>query len=197
MGKPPFLVYTAAMERAFPDPPELFVDRIASPVGTITLVTDELAVRALDFRDYDERMERLLRAHYGARTLTERRETLGVRDRLARYFDGDLDAFEGLALATNGTEFQRRAWAFLLTIPPGTTTTYGAQAAALGMTGNGSRAVGLANGSNPIAIIIPCHRVIGANGRLTGYGGGLPRKAWLLEHEARAEPAALSLFAQR
>jgi methylated-DNA-[protein]-cysteine S-methyltransferase len=102
-------------------------------------------------------------------------------DQLAAYFAGDLTEFD-LPLAPDGTEFQRRVWAALRTIPYGTTTSYGELAGQLGNPG-ASRAVGLANGRNPIAIVVPCHRVIGADGRLTGYGGGLDRKRWLLDHE--------------
>lgn len=100
---------------------------------------------------------------------------------LAAYFAGRLTVFD-LPLAPPGTEFQRRVWAALETIPYGTTVTYGQLARQIGSS-NGSRAVGLANGRNPIAIIVPCHRVIGADGSLTGYGGGLPRKAALLDFE--------------
>ena len=104
-----------------------------------------------------------------------------VRDQLAAYFAGRLTVFD-LPLALHGTAFQQRVWAALQTIPYGTTTTYGHLARALGQP-TGSRAVGLANGRNPVSIIVPCHRVIGADGKLTGYGGGLPRKAALLDFE--------------
>jgi methylated-DNA-[protein]-cysteine S-methyltransferase len=160
----------------------LYLDRIPSPVGTIVLVSDDAAVRALDFADYEARMHRLLQTHYGAFDLHERREQLGVRERLAAYFGGDFAAFEGLALATNGTPFQKAVWAALCAIAPGTTATYGALARGLGLP-SGARAVGLANGANPISLIVPCHRVIGADGTLTGYAGGLHRKHWLLRHE--------------
>ena len=91
-------------------------------------------------------------------------------------------AVETVGGNTAGTPFQRAVWAALRAIPVGATTTYGAIAAALGKPG-ASRAVGMANGSNPVAIVVPCHRVVGANASLTGFGGGLPRKRWLLEHE--------------
>jgi len=103
---------------------------------------------------------------------------------LDAYFEGDLDAVDVIPVATGGTVFQRDVWTALRGIKAGTTTNYGALAARLGRP-NASRAVGMANGSNPISIVLPCHRVIGANGTLTGYGGGLPRKRWLLEHERR------------
>lgn len=160
----------------------LYLDSIASPIGEIRFVTDDVALRALDFHDYADRMHRLLRTHYGGYELVERRDPLGIRERLARYFGGDLGAFDGVPLETNGTAFQKAVWTALLAIPPGTTTTYGALARSLGAP-SATRAVGLANGANPIAIVVPCHRVIGADGTLTGYGGGLDRKSWLLRHE--------------
>jgi methylated-DNA-[protein]-cysteine S-methyltransferase len=103
-------------------------------------------------------------------------------EQLRAYFAGELTEFD-LPVAMHGTEFQRRVWAGLRDIPYGETISYGELAARVGRPG-ASRAVGLANGRNPIAIIVPCHRVIGADGSLTGYGGGLDRKVWLLEHEA-------------
>ena len=106
----------------------------------------------------------------------------GVASALAAYFAGDIDALDALDVDPDGTPFQRRVWAALRTIPVGTTTSYGAIARAIGMP-TASRAVGMANGSNPIWIVIPCHRVIGASGKLTGYAGGLDVKRWLLAHE--------------
>jgi len=107
-------------------------------------------------------------------------------EQLRAYFAGTLRKFE-LPLAPHGTPFQRTVWRALLDIPFGRTETYGALARRIGA-GNAARAVGLANGHNPLGIIVPCHRVIGANGSLTGYGGGLERKRWLLAHEARYVP---------
>lgn len=106
-----------------------------------------------------------------------------VATQLAEYFAGERTRFD-LALAPHGTPFQQKVWLALRDIPYGRTTTYGAIATDLGQP-TASRAVGLANGRNPLAVIVPCHRVIGANGALTGFGGGLPRKRWLLEHERR------------
>lgn len=105
-----------------------------------------------------------------------------VRAELDEYFAGERTTFE-LPLHARGTAFQRRVWAALLEIPFGQTTSYGATASAIGSP-TASRAVGLANGQNPISIIVPCHRVVGAKGSLTGYGGGLDAKRWLLGHEA-------------
>jgi methylated-DNA-[protein]-cysteine S-methyltransferase len=156
--------------------------RIESPIGTILAVTDGTALHALDFHDYVDRMRRLLQVHYGAVELDEGPDALDLRARVARYFGSDFNAFDGLPLLTNGTPFQRSVWDALLQIPVGTTTSYGALARSLGDV-KATRAVGLANGANPIAIVVPCHRVIGADGTLTGYGGGLHRKEWLLRHE--------------
>ncbi|HYP62434.1 MAG TPA: methylated-DNA--[protein]-cysteine S-methyltransferase [Acidocella sp.] len=166
---------------------DLYLDQMDTPIGPALLVTDaEGAVRALDFADYEPRMTRLLRLHYGKATPRPGAAPASVKDRLTRYFTGELDALDNIRCATGGTEFQRRVWAALRTIKPGTTLSYGRLAAQLGHP-LASRAVGLANGANPISIIVPCHRVIGANGTLTGYGGGLPRKQWLLAHEGGAD----------
>jgi O-6-methylguanine DNA methyltransferase len=164
----------------------LAVERLGSPIGAMVVVTDDDGVlRALDFVDYEARMHRLLARHYGPDVKLEPgRVPAAIADALAAYFAGDLERLSALPVRTNGSAFQRAVWAALRAIPAGTTVTYGGLAASLG-TPNASRAVGLANGSNPIGIVVPCHRVIGANGALTGYGGGLPRKRWLLDHEAR------------
>ena len=104
---------------------------------------------------------------------------------MAAYFDGDLRGLDGLTVKTGGTAFQRAVWAALRAIPAGETRSYGQLAAAVGAP-KAVRAAGLANGQNPVAVIVPCHRVIGANGTLTGYAGGLERKQWLLAHEGVA-----------
>ena len=132
-------------------------------------------------------MHRLLRAHYGACELKESAAPASLTQALGAYFDGDTDALADLPVATGGTPFQREVWKALRAIPAGTTMTYGQLAASLGRPG-ASRAVGAANGANPIAIVVPCHRVIGANGTLTGYASGLSHKQWLLDHEARFAP---------
>ncbi len=161
----------------------LLLDRFASPIGDITLVSDgEGRLRSLDFDEYDERMRQLLARYCGPFTLAAGPAPLAVRDALGAYFAGEHGALAGLPVEAAGTPFQRRVWAELRAIPPGTTATYGALAAKLGKAG-ASRAVGLANGANPVAIVVPCHRVIGADRSLTGFGGGLHRKRWLLEHE--------------
>lgn len=167
-----------------PEPPVLTLDRIASPVGEVLVVVDaEGAVRALDFHDYEDRLRRLLRLHYGAVVLNEGRAPEAVRQAVGAYFKGDLSAFDAIAVKTGGTDFQRAVWRALRDIPAGETRTYGQLAQAVGSP-KAVRAVGLANGANPVGVIVPCHRVIGANGTLTGYAGGLERKRWLLAHEA-------------
>ncbi len=108
----------------------------------------------------------------------------GIGDAIRRFFDGEIDAFAHVELAPAGTTFQKRVWNALLAIEPGTTVSYGAIARAIGAP-HAARAIGAANAANPIAIAIPCHRVVGADGTLTGYAFGVERKKWLLDHERR------------
>ena len=161
------------------------LERINTPTGRMVIVTaDEHCLRAVDWEDHEPRMQRLLRRHYGTNTiLREVSRPSTARHSLQAYFEGDLDAVTRLPTATNGTDFQRTVWDALRRIPVGHTISYGALAVQIGRP-TATRAVGLANGANPIAIVIPCHRVIGANASLTGYGGGLDRKRWLLAHES-------------
>ena len=163
----------------------LRLQRWDSPICPLLIVTDDEGVlRALEFGNYESRMEKLLQDHYGHYNLSEGTVPASLTGALQAYFDGDLEALSNIATATGGTPFQREVWKALRTIPPGTTISYGELAARIGRAG-ASRAVGAANGSNPIPIVVPCHRVIGANGTLTGYGGGLAHKKWLLDHETR------------
>ncbi|MEI2416340.1 methylated-DNA--[protein]-cysteine S-methyltransferase [Orrella sp. JC864] len=158
----------------------------ASPLGPILTLHDSAGcLRALEFHEYEARMHRLLDRHYGAWRIEGREDGGPLAPRLQAYFEGDMRAFDDVRIATAGTPFQRQVWAALRRIPPGRTRAYGDLAHELGCR-NGSRAVGLANGANPIALVVPCHRVIGADGRLTGFAAGLHRKAWLLRHEAAA-----------
>ncbi|MGH7212897.1 MAG: methylated-DNA--[protein]-cysteine S-methyltransferase [Acetobacteraceae bacterium] len=169
----------------------LTIARLPSPIGAMLLASDgDGALRALDFDDCEARLHRLLQLHYVRYALTMGRLPDAIVTALAAYFAGDLTAIEAIPVATGGTDFQRRVWGALRQLRPGTTTSYGGLAASLGRPA-ASRAVGLANGANPVAIVVPCHRVIGSNGALTGYGGGISRKRWLLEHEGvRLGPAA-------
>ena len=175
----------------YTEPPlTLFVEHVPSPLGTLLLLTDgDDRVRGLEFDDHEFRFERLLRLHYGRdkTRLVDRPAPSSARLALEGYFAGDLTAIDAIEVATAGTPFQRTVWAALRAIPVGETRSYAELAAAIGRP-RASRAVGLANGSNPIGIIVPCHRVIGADASLTGYGGGLHRKQWLLEHEGAIGP---------
>ncbi|HEY6098049.1 MAG TPA: methylated-DNA--[protein]-cysteine S-methyltransferase [Anaeromyxobacter sp.] len=159
----------------------LALDTFTSPIGPVTLVSDGRALVALDFGLPDELVARL-RARFGPAPLVEARDPQGFTSRARAYFAGEVGALAACPVDGGGTAFQRRVWAALREIPAGATVSYSALAARLGVPG-GSRAVGLANGRNPIAIAVPCHRVIGADGGLTGYAGGIERKRWLLGHE--------------
>ncbi|MDA9546071.1 MULTISPECIES: methylated-DNA--[protein]-cysteine S-methyltransferase [unclassified Bradyrhizobium] len=164
--------------------PERFgLDRLTTPIGIALLVTDaEGKLRALDWEDYEHRMRELLRLHYGAVDLRDQPAPSDMRTALSRYFDGDLGQLQSIAWRIAGTPFQQKVWTALAQIPAGTTMSYGALAAKIDMP-RAIRAVGHANGSNPISVVLPCHRLIGADGSLVKYGGGLERKRWLLRHE--------------
>ncbi len=170
------------------------LERLQSPVGEVLIVTDEAGrLRALDFGDYEDRMHRLWRRYYGKSVpaFATAAAPTAARRAVDAYFAGDLDAIDGLPVETGGTAFQRQVWAALRQIPRGRTESYGELAARIGRP-KAVRAVGLANGANPVGIVVPCHRVIGANGTMTGYGGGVERKRWLLQHEgALQQPAGL------
>lgn len=170
----------------------LTTHELPTPVGTILLVEAGGAAQALGFVDEQAHAAALiegLRRRHGAITLAPASAPSDVATRLRAYLDGDLRAVDAVAVEAGGTAFQRRVWAALRRIPPGTTASYGDIARAVGSPA-AVRAVGLANARNPVGIIVPCHRVIRADGSLCGYAGGLPRKAWLLEHERRAAAAA-------
>lgn len=149
---------------------------VASPVGPLTLVATATALLELRFADEPVHDDTTVVAP------TDHQILAATADQLAAYFAGQRQRFE-LPIELHGTAFQRRVWSALRTIPYGETWSYGRIAAAIGAP-TASRAVGLANGRNPVSIIVPCHRVIGADGRLTGYGGGLDRKRLLLDLEA-------------
>jgi methylated-DNA-[protein]-cysteine S-methyltransferase len=164
---------------------QLFLERINTPIGELLLVADrDNNLRAVDWTEYEPRMRRLLRLHYGENgfTLEPGTSPNDLATAMKNYFAGELGAIDNLRVQTAGTPFQRAVWSALREIPRGATESYGKLAQRIGRP-NAVRAVGLANGSNPIGIVVPCHRVIGANGSLTGYGGGMERKRWLLEHE--------------
>jgi methylated-DNA-[protein]-cysteine S-methyltransferase len=169
-------------------------EQMPTPCGELHILTDEEgALRALDWCDHELRMSRLLRLHYGqdAVQLKDRHSPSQVRRALEAYLAGELEALDPVTVRTGGTTFQRQVWAALRNIPAGRTLSYGALAAQLNRPGS-VRAVGMANGANPVCIVVACHRVIGADGSLTGYGGGLARKRWLLEHEHTYASASVS-----
>ncbi len=168
-------------------PERLMLDRLGTPIGEALLVHDDRGrLRSFDWDDHEDRLLRLLRRHYGTNMALETGKAPAlIREPLDAYFGGDLRSVEAIECHTAGTPFQRAVWAALRQIPVGETLGYGALAAKLGVP-KAARAVGMANGANPIGVVVPCHRVIGANGSLTGFGGGIDRKRWLLEHEGAA-----------
>jgi methylated-DNA-[protein]-cysteine S-methyltransferase len=185
-------------------PLEFFSDSLATPIGQLIYICDsedvsegQGALRMVDWSDHEARALRLLDIHYGkgGYALTPQRDPFGLKTRLAAYFDGDIHAIDDIPTATAGTVFQREVWRALRAIPAAETISYGQLAQRIGRP-RAVRAVGLANGSNPIGVVVPCHRVIGANGSLTGYGGGLHRKEWLLAHERAHAKRADSEAAQ-
>ncbi|AML58658.1 Methylated-DNA--protein-cysteine methyltransferase [Serratia rubidaea] len=169
------------------------IDRMPTPVGELVLIADEQGqLRAVDWTDYYDKLIRLLNTHYrrdGFR-LQEQRDPGGLSSLMQRYFAGELAVINDIPVMTAGSEFQRTVWQQLRRIPCGETITYGELAKRIGRP-TASRAVGMANGSNPISIVVPCHRVIGSQGALTGYAGGVARKQWLLQHEGFLPKALL------
>ncbi|MFZ5729909.1 MAG: methylated-DNA--[protein]-cysteine S-methyltransferase [Pseudomonadota bacterium] len=168
-------------------PPEtLYTAALPTPLGEARVVFDRDGVLcAFDWTSHEARMRRLLRRHHGPAQPETAAAPPAVRQAVADYFDGQVEALARLAWRTNGTAFQQAVWRALCEIPAGRTESYGQLAARIGAP-KAVRAVGLANGANPIGLVVPCHRVIGADGSLTGYGGGMERKRWLLAHEGVA-----------
>ena len=168
-----------------PDVLKLLIDRMDTPIGELLLVADNSGkLRAIDWADNELRLLRLLRIHYGKDgfRLEPALNPHGLGDAMERYFAGDIEAVDDIPVQTAGTPFQRKVWNQLRKIPGGATVSYRKLARQIARP-KAVSAVGTANGSNPISIVVPCHRVIGSDGSLTGYGGGLERKRWLLEHE--------------
>lgn len=161
---------------------ELLMDQVEFECGQVLLVSDGESLCALDFAGYEARTLRLLKKRYGTVQFKPAKNFLGVGDRLQSYLCGNLTALDAIPVNPGGTPFQNQVWLTLRTIPPGTVVTYSELARRIGKP-TACRAVGMTNGLNPIAIVLPCHRVIGSNGQLTGYAGGLDTKRWLLRHE--------------
>jgi methylated-DNA-[protein]-cysteine S-methyltransferase len=174
---------------------KLTLSKLNSPMGELVVATDaQDQLRTLDFTE--PRLRRSLREHYGQFELEEGTTPEGVSAPLRAYFDGELDALRQVPVATKGSPLQEKVWALLRTIPAGQTMSYGQIARDLGLTDpRAAIDIGAANAANPVAIVVPCHRVIAKNGDLKGYAWGLQRKRWLLEKEgaiAAPAPAATS-----
>jgi len=159
----------------------VIVDAHQSPIGPLTAAERGGRVCLLHFGADGPEVDPILERWYPGEPRV-RRALPQVAEALRRYFGGDLAALDAVPAELNGTPFQKSVWQALRRIPPGATISYGELARRIGQP-TSVRAVGAANGANPVAVIVPCHRVIGSNGTLTGYGGGLDRKRWLLAHE--------------
>ena len=167
--------------------PILLIDEIASPLGRIVIAARDGRLCALEFGGV--KMARQLARRYPGSRRRRVRDPFRISSRIRAYLTGDLTAVDRIPVETGGTAFQRRVWCALRAIRVGRTMSYAGLARTIGHA-TAVRAVGAANGSNPISIVVPCHRLIGGDGLLTGYGGGLWRKRWLLDHEgAAARPA--------
>jgi methylated-DNA-[protein]-cysteine S-methyltransferase len=168
-----------------PEQDTFFFDQIKTPIGNMILFADgDGALRMTWFDPKDGRWKKFFTRRYPDAKLVARRNPSGLSASMRAYYEGDVYILDKLAVVFGGTPFQNRVWSALRTIPCGTTVSYGTLAKRIRQP-KAVRAVGLANGSNPIGVVVPCHRVIGSDGSLTGHGGGLPRKHWLLAHEAK------------
>lgn len=174
-------------------PDAITIERLATPIGTALLASDDQGLlRAFNWEDYEPQMVRWLTRRYAGAAHKDGAGPAATRQAFEAYFAGEITALAAVPWRAAGTEFQQGVWLALCSIPAGETLSYAGLAARIGRP-SAIRAVGLANGANPVALVAPCHRVIGADGRLTGYGGGLFRKRWLLAHEGatfREERAA-------
>ena len=171
----------------------LHAHRLDTPIGRLALLTRADALAGLTFGE--DRLDALavqLARWIGSVTIEPGPDGVAPLRDLAAYFDGDVHAIDGIQTLPIGTPFQRDVWAALRTISAAAPISYGELARRIGRPA-AIRAVGAANGANPIAIVVPCHRVIASDGSLHGYGGGLDRKRWLLDHEARAVGRRLPL----
>lgn len=160
----------------------MYFDRFDSQLGEILLAGTPDALCALDFGDCRSRMDRLLGRHWPGAELERKPNFGGFKERIEDYLAGNLESLTSVRTDSQGTAFEEQVWSCLRTITPGSAVSYGDLAARIGRSG-AARAVGRANSLNPVALVVPCHRVIGGDGSLTGYAGGLERKRWLLAHE--------------
>ena len=157
-------------------------DRIQTPIGELILVARDGVLLLLEFEEAMPRIERQMKARFTDFEMQLSTNPFGLTDIMRDYFGGNIHAIDNILTDGGGTSFEKQVWSELSKIPTGTSVSYGHIARTLGDI-NLSRAVGTANGRNPISIVVPCHRVIGADGSMTGYGGGIARKEWLLRHE--------------
>ncbi len=164
---------------------KLTYERVETPIGALDLVVRDRDVCLFEFARGRRRVEKRLTGRFGEIELHDAVNPLGYTDSIRAYFEGQLSALDEIRVDPGGTAFQGLVWTELRRIPVGRTRSYADIARAIGRP-TATRAVGAANGQNPVAVILPCHRVIGADGTLTGYGGGLDRKRWLLRHEGVA-----------
>jgi methylated-DNA-[protein]-cysteine S-methyltransferase len=162
----------------------LRVDEVPTPVGAMVFAVRGDAVCGLVFENYWAGMEAQLHQRF-RETSRRERDPAGVSTKLRAYLAGQLTALDDIEVETGGTPFQRSVWEALRQIPAGATISYAQLAANVGRP-TAMRAVGAANGANPVSIIIPCHRVVRSDGDLCGYGGGRDRKRWLIDHEQTA-----------
>lgn len=171
---------------------KLSLETVSTPIGAMLLAADgDGFLRAADFADCEDRLVGLLKRRLGKAELSLEagKVSPAIREAMHAYFEGEIAAIDRIALKTNGTAFQQSVWQALRQIAPGKPLAYGGMAERLGRP-QSARAVGHANGANPFCVVIPCHRLVGVDGALTGYSGGTARKRWLLDHEARHMPSA-------
>jgi methylated-DNA-[protein]-cysteine S-methyltransferase len=161
---------------------KIHIATIDTPIGRLTAAARGPRVCLVHFGDATAEVKSALESWYPDGMVEEADDPGGAVRALRRYFAGDLDSLDEIDVELNGTAFQRRVWLALRSVKAGTTLSYAQLAKQVGSPA-AVRAVGAANGANPVAVVLPCHRIIGSNGSLTGYGGGLHRKRWLLDHE--------------
>ncbi|HJR59273.1 MAG TPA: methylated-DNA--[protein]-cysteine S-methyltransferase [Vicinamibacterales bacterium] len=155
---------------------------VHTPIDALTLAAKDGRLCLLHFGAREAPARATLQRWYPGETIERRRDPAGAATALAKYFSGQFDVLETVEVELNGTPFQQRVWQALRDVHAGRTASYSEIASTIGAPA-AVRAVGAANGANPVAVVVPCHRIIGSNGTLTGYGGGLQRKEWLLRHE--------------
>lgn len=161
---------------------DLYLEKINSPIGRILIITAAEMLCGLEFEAYESRTYGFLEKRFGEFKLNDTQNASAITQRIQAYLEGDYHSLDQILVSTGGTAFQQQVWTALRSIPIGAVITYGELAQRLGKPA-AARAIGITNSLNPISIVLPCHRVIGANGALTGYAGGLERKRWLLQHE--------------